>query len=62
MKASQSCAMGCPRGVQQDRNFKFRIVSPEQKKRISWPEKLKMDYSSYVKCPTRVRTAGLPPE
>jgi hypothetical protein len=49
MKASQSCAMGCPRGVQQDRNFKFRIVSPEQQKRISWPEKLKMDYSSYVK-------------
>src|ERR1700676_174969 len=42
-RASPSCGKDWPRGVQQDRNFTFRTVSPEQRKRIWLPEKSRMD-------------------
>ena len=39
----------------------MRIVSREQRKRISSLEKLRMDYGSYLKRLSRVVTAGVLP-
>src|SRR5205814_5811469 len=57
--ASPSCGKDWLHGVQQGRNFTLATVSPEQRKRISLPEKLRMDYGSYVKRLTKAVTPGV---